>query len=681
MEIMEFIDLKTQEIESLKKEQDSLYTQQGKFRRLKEKESEKEIWKQIKEIYYRISSINIEIGAEYEKQAFQLDPEEKLPILLRALEYYKLSSYKESIRILKEAKQTALEINNTALLNLCEAQIIYVECKDLDNEAEKLWGKIIESDINEQDNKCAELSIQRDRIIKKLKNGIQYAQKSNSFEVLLDLYLSMTWNLYRRCDRNKFLTEFEMYNRKAAVLYECLAWKNYSINKEASRKYLNNASFRYLNISRDNDVDRINEILINAFDISNFDYFFLKINHVKTLEDIENLETELKESDFDKKNVFIHKLKSKKAIFYTKLATENIDDITSFFIAAQYYEENHRRNYGDSEMGSEMGDSLFLKARGNLRLAILDGILTINGKKHLNIAIEQVNKSIEVSDWAFIEPTYRSILETINNFICQPKSDLNQKKIADILCNAKFMIGQENFQKEKTILLYMEKLFESIISDNKISTLNCIKNIDNTVIRTNCIKNIDNTIIRTEFGNKNDIEINLEKFNKIQLNKEQFIEMWNKCIDESDKHKKGKLLEKFTVSLFSSIEGFTHIWSNFNTLNEEFDVIFRNDIDVPFFYALTSPHIIFECKNWSNKVDVREVEAFETKLRNHYNLVKVGIFLAVNGFEAGCTIQQMRLSNTDKILVLVTGEEIKNFLNSTKDSLEWFKDLISSAFK
>lgn len=668
MEIMEFIDLKTQEIESLKKEKDSLYTQQSEFRRLKEEENEKEVWKQIKEIYYRISNINIEIGAEYEKQASQLSPEEKLPILLRALEYYKLSSYKESIRILKEAKKSALEINNTALVNLCEAQIIYMECKDLDNEAETLWGRIVDSDINEQDNKCAQLSIQRDRIIKKLKDGIGYAQKSNSFEVLIDLYLSMTWNLYRRCDRNKFLTEFEMYNRKAAVLLESLAWKNYPTNKEASRKYLEHASFRYLNISRDNDVNRINEILINAFDMSDFDYFVLKINHVKTIEDIENLETELNESDFDKKDIFIHELKTRRAIFYTQLATENIDDITSFFIAAQYYEESHRCNYGDSEMGSEMGDSLFLKARGNLRLAIYDGILTINGKKHLNLAIEQVKKSIEVSDWAFVEPTYLSIFETINNFICQPKNDLDHKKIAEILCDAKFMTGQENIQKEKTILVYMEKLFESILSDDKNSTLNCIKNIDNT-------------IISTEFGNKKAVKIDLEKFSKMQLNKGQFIEIWSKCIAENDKHKKGKLLEEFTVSLFSTIKGFIHVYSNVNTVNEEFDVIFRNDIDMPFLHALLSPHIIFECKNWSNKVDVKEVEAFTAKLMNHYNLAKVGIFLAVNGFEAGCTFHQIRLSNTDKILVLVTGEEIKKFLDSTKDTLEWLEDLISSAFK
>jgi hypothetical protein len=667
MEIMEFIDLKTQELESLKKDQGSLYIQRDGFRRLKDRENKREITKKIEKMQSSISKINIEIGTAYEKQALSLNSEEKLPILLRALEYYKLSSYKDSIRILKEAKQNALKINNIALINLCEAQIIIMECKDLDNRAEELWSEVTRSNINEQDNKCPKLSIQRDIIVKKLKDGLQYAQESNSSEILIDFYLKMTWNLYRRCDRSKFLNEIEMYHIKAAVVFECLAWKSYPANKEDSRKYLNQASFQYLLASLDSDIDRINEILVNAFNMSDFDYFMLKVDYVKTIEDIENLEIKVNKRDFDKKDYIINRLKSRKAILYKTLATEDIDDTTSFFIAAQYFEECHKQNHGDSEMGSDMGDSLFLKARGNLRLAIHDGILTINGKKHLNLAIEQIKKSISVSDWAFIEPTYLSICETINNFICQSINDLNHKKIVEILSSAKFMRGQENFQKEKTILIHMEKLFESIISDDRISALNCIKNID--------------LVICTKIGNKSNTEIDFEKFGKMQLNKEQFIEAWGKCIVESDKNKKGKLLEQFTVSLFSTIKGFMHVDSNVSTVNEEFDAIFRNDIDRPFLQALNSPLIIFECKNWSKKVSIGEVKAFYADLADHQNLVKVGIFISVNGFEAGCRVQQTRLSGSNKILILVTGEDIEKFLNSKKDTLEWLEDLISTAFK
>ncbi|NPE28603.1 hypothetical protein HNV12_11665 [Methanococcoides sp. SA1] len=241
-------------------------------------------------------------------------------------------------------------------------------------------------------------------------------------------------------------------------------------------------------------------------------------------------------------------------------------------------------------------------------------------------------------------------------------NELNQNNIEKMLDNAKFMIGQENLQKEKTILAYMEKLFESIISDEKVSTLNCIKQIDNTIAK------------REEGG------IDLEKFNKMQLNKQSFIETWDKCKTEDDKHKKGRLLEQFTVDLFSTIKGFTPVGSNLHTKNEEFDAIFRNNIDRPFLQALNSPLIIFECKNWSKKVDIREVKAFSADLFDHNNLVKVGVFIAMNGFEAGCAVQQIRLSGSDKILILITGEHIDKFLKSTKDTLEWLEDLISSGF-
>lgn len=664
---MGFVDLKTQEIESLKKEKNSLYTQWREFGRLKDKENRKEIRRKIEEIENGISKVNIEIGAAYEKQALSLIPEEKLSILLRSFEYYKVSSYEESIRVLKEAKQKAIEVNNISLINLCEAHTIYMECKNLEDEAEKLWNKIVHSEINERDNKCAQLSIQRDKIIKKLKDGAQYALDSNSPELVAHLYSYLAYHLYRRCDRNRFFSEIETYHRKSAVIFECLAWKYYPTNKEESRKYLKMASFQYLQSSLDNDRDRISEILINAFEMSDYDYFSLKAGKIKTIEDIENLEMIINKKNFDRRDSILLNLKYRKALLYKRLAVENTDDNISFFISAQYYEEYHKDEYKDSEMSYLMGKCLFLKSRGNLRLAINDGLFTISGQKHLSLAIEQINKSIDVSDSTIVEHTYLSIYKTIGNFASRPRNDLTQKIILETLSNVKFMKGQENFCKEKKILIYMEQLFKSIISDDKISALNYMKNIDN--------------IVDIELFSKHEEENDIELFSNKKLNKEQFIEIWNRCKTESDTHKKGKLLEQFTVNLFSTIKGFICVGSNINTINEEFDVIFRNDIDMPFLQALNSPHFLFECKNWSKKIGIGEVKAFSADIDDHRNLVKVGIFIAVNGFEAGCKVQQTRMSATEKILILVTGEEIEKFLNSTKDTLEWLEDLISSAFK
>lgn len=663
MEIREYIDERIQKIDNLEKNIESLFNEKSKFRRLKDIENERKLRVQIEEIESKICKINIEIGNAYEKQALSLNPEENLLLLLRALEYYKVSSYTESIRVFKEAKKIAIEMNNNILKNMCDAQITYLECKELDEKADKLWHNIMNSEIKEHDDKCFQLSIQRDRIFKKLKEGLLYAQESNSPQLTVDFYTFMTWNLFRRCDRFKFLSEIELYHRKAAVVLECLSWMNYSVNKEISQKYLMQALDQYSAALSYNDKDRIIKILENAFEMGDFDYFVLKANHTETIEDIDKLETIIYERSFDGKNSIISFLKIRKAAFYKKLAIENIDDNTSFFIAAQYLEERHKDHYWDSEMGPNMGDSLFQKSRGNLRLAINEGLLTTNGENRLEIAIAQVKKSIEVSDWAFIEPVYLSIYEAINNFIHHPITDLNYGKIEEILNNAKFMKGQENLQKEKAIVIYIKKLFESIIYDDKVSALNCIKDIDKTIV------------------SKNEYEIDLEKYSKMQLNKEPFIEIWAKCKMESDKHKKGKLLEQFTVSLFSTIKGFIPVASNLNTINEEFDAIFRNNVDRPFLQALSSPLIIFECKNWSKKVDIREVKAFSVDLFDHNNLVKIGIFIAVNGFEAGCAVQQIRLSASDKILILITGEEVEKFLYSTKDTLEWLEDLISSGFK
>lgn len=357
MEIKEKIELKIQEIESLQKNYEQLYIEKSKFRRLKDVDNERKIWKQIREINSKIDECNLEIGSEYEKQALALNPEERLPLLLRALEYYKKSSYTESIRILIEAKQITVEIKDSNLTNFCEAQIIYFECKELDYEAEKLWNSIRECEITEHNEKCIQLSIFRDNIIKKLKDGLKHAEESNSLELVIDFYRFLTWNLYRRCDGNEFFSEIKKYHRKAAVLYECLAWKNCPTNREVSQNYLHQASSQYLEASSSNDKDRIVEILSNAFDLNDHDYFTLKYNNIKSMEDLENLETLFSKKKIEYRDWIISILKSRKAGFYSDMAVENIDDKKSFFIAAQYYEESHKICHADSEIGADMGES------------------------------------------------------------------------------------------------------------------------------------------------------------------------------------------------------------------------------------------------------------------------------------------------------------------------------------
>ncbi|NPE28602.1 hypothetical protein HNV12_11660 [Methanococcoides sp. SA1] len=380
MGIMEEIDLKIQKLQSLEKSLEPLYAQKGEYRTLKDEENLRKIWTKIRKIDSEIHLLNLEVGRLYEKEASLLILEEKLPILLRAFEYYKLSSYSESVRALKEAKKISKKLNKSNLENLCSAQIVYIECKELDNEAEKFWYKVIRSEIKEQDNNCIQLSIKRDKIIKKLKDALPYAQESNSFELVVDYYTFLSWNLYRRCDRNKFISEIESYHRKAAVILECLAWQSYPINKENSREYLRRAGFQYNQAQSPNDRDRIVEILVNSFELTDFEYFLHKSNNVKTFEEIENLETLANEKTFDEKKGILSFLKMRKADLYANRATENVDDLSSFFVAAEYYEECQKDECKDSEMGSYMGDSLFQKSRGNLRLAINNKLLSTTGK-------------------------------------------------------------------------------------------------------------------------------------------------------------------------------------------------------------------------------------------------------------------------------------------------------------
>ncbi|HII01490.1 TPA: restriction endonuclease [Methanosarcinaceae archaeon] len=283
-------------------------------------------------------------------------------------------------------------------------------------------------------------------------------------------------------------------------------------------------------------------------------------------------------------------------------------------------------------------------------------------KKQIILFFDMFEISPEILDVHGVNKVHYS--RTVMNNLYNSKSEEDNRKLIEMAISILLKEGAHE-DKQKTIK------FNSCLDEVK----KCLQN-DGFVIDGKKLVSISNN----QFEQNKD-EADLEKSSKPHLNKQIFIEKLSQCERETNSQKKGKLLEEFTIELFSTIEGFTLFNKNLRTINEEFDAVFQNNIDSPFFQSLTSPHILFECKNWTRKVSITEVKAFSSDLDDHKNLTRVGLFLSISGFEAGCNVQQVRKSSSDNILILVTGAEIKDFLESKKETLEWFKDLISSGIK
>jgi hypothetical protein len=227
----------------------------------------------------------------------------------------------------------------------------------------------------------------------------------------------------------------------------------------------------------------------------------------------------------------------------------------------------------------------------------------------------------------------------------------------------------------------LELLINAVFEKDNVSAIEYLKNIEVEISETKSeTKELIRQVIPT---------IGWEKAKSIEpaenvrkpLDKTELKGIWEKCKKEKNKQKKGKLLEEFIVKLFATIENFVLFEKNLNTANEELDIVFRNNIERPFWISLNSPHIFFECKNWSSKVQARIVGELEKKVINHSNLTRIGIFVATTGYESGCFVEQMRCGRGNNIIVLISGEDIDNFLESFQDTIEWMEEFISSCIR
>jgi hypothetical protein len=150
---------------------------------------------------------------------------------------------------------------------------------------------------------------------------------------------------------------------------------------------------------------------------------------------------------------------------------------------------------------------------------------------------------------------------------------------------------------------------------------------------------------------------------------------------EEDPHRKGHLLEDICCQIFTLSSELSIESTRLNNKDEELDIALRNNITRSFFISLRSPIILVECKNWSSPVSASVLRDFESKVRNHSNLCRIGIFVALNGFASTDKEVLRRLGRDDVILVLVTGDDLRELAEGTDTLEDWLECLIARSLK
>ncbi len=150
-------------------------------------------------------------------------------------------------------------------------------------------------------------------------------------------------------------------------------------------------------------------------------------------------------------------------------------------------------------------------------------------------------------------------------------------------------------------------------------------------------------------------------------------ETWAAAQSESDRNRKGTLLERLVALLLKSIPGFDRLDTRLRNSIEELDVLVQNGSADPF-WQKESPYILVECKNWSKHVGTKELRDLWGKMEGRYSRCRLALLLAPGGFTDEVRDLQLRKSENDMLVVLIGAGDLDHLIRS-KDRGEALKEM------
>lgn len=160
----------------------------------------------------------------------------------------------------------------------------------------------------------------------------------------------------------------------------------------------------------------------------------------------------------------------------------------------------------------------------------------------------------------------------------------------------------------------------------------------------------------------------------------QLVRLWESTNAELNKQKKGALLEELMLVMWRSIPGFEKTVSNRQSHDEEIDLVVVNQ-SADEFWKKESTIFLIECKNWTSKVDPKEIDRFFSKIERKQGRCRLGFFVAPEGFTAGVETTLLANRKEDKVIVPLAKEALSMlvFAKSSDARNHHLKDLVLRA--
>lgn len=147
----------------------------------------------------------------------------------------------------------------------------------------------------------------------------------------------------------------------------------------------------------------------------------------------------------------------------------------------------------------------------------------------------------------------------------------------------------------------------------------------------------------------------------------------------TDVNEKGRALENVMEMLFGLEHDLVLQDKRVVTGDEEIDLLYRNNVDRPFWINFQSPLVFVECKNWSSNVGAAEIRNFEGKLRNHPG-AKIGVMVAGAGFTSEVDNALRRQSREEHHITLITSKQILEFCRGDSGFHDWIEDRMAQIY-
>lgn len=166
---------------------------------------------------------------------------------------------------------------------------------------------------------------------------------------------------------------------------------------------------------------------------------------------------------------------------------------------------------------------------------------------------------------------------------------------------------------------------------------------------------------------RNAVEISRER-RLAALSRENLVSelqaVWTAAQTETDRNRKGLLLEELVKLLFRATPGFERVETRLDNGVEEIDIVTEyGGNEAPWKHDGAS-YLLGECKNWSSTCGSAEFRNFHAKLTTKFGRARTGFFFAAGGFTAKFHAARAKHESGDILVIPVDRQDLEAWIHA-----------------